>query len=124
MRCTRIYVDENGESHFSELDIPLMPAHPGGAGPTHASAPLSSTHVQFLAFPPKTVSDWQTSPARQLVIVLDGAAEFETSDGDRRRIVSPGILLVEDTWGKGHRTRLSDQPQMAMIILLSNGAPR
>jgi hypothetical protein len=36
---------------------------------------------------------------------LTGEVEFETSDGDIRRLPAGSVVLVEDTTGKGHITR-------------------
>ncbi len=48
---------------------------------------------------------WHTAPARQFVITLSGVTEIEASDGQVRRFGPGEILRVEDTSGKGHRTR-------------------
>ncbi len=45
------------------------------------------------------------APQRQYIVLLDGAIEIETSDGERRIFRGGNILLVEDTSGRGHRTR-------------------
>jgi hypothetical protein len=39
------------------------------------------------------------------VITLSGVTEIEASDGQLRRFGPGEILRVEDTSGKGHRTR-------------------
>jgi hypothetical protein len=38
-------------------------------------------------------------------VLLDGAIEIETSDGTRRTFRGGEVLLMEDTAGRGHRTR-------------------
>jgi hypothetical protein len=37
--------------------------------------------------------------------LLDGGIEIETSTGDTRNFAAGEVILVEDTTGKGHRTR-------------------
>ena len=37
--------------------------------------------------------------------ILSGACEVETSDGNVKRFGPGDIILLEDTWGKGHRSR-------------------
>jgi hypothetical protein len=40
-------------------------------------------------------------PERVLTVRLDGAAEYETSDGEARHVPAGGSVPVEDTHGKG-----------------------
>jgi hypothetical protein len=40
-------------------------------------------------------------PERVLTVRLDGAVEYETSDGEVRHVPAGGFVLVEDTHGKG-----------------------
>jgi hypothetical protein len=45
-------------------------------------------------------------PRRQFVLVLVGELEVEVSDGEVRRFAPGSLILVEDTWGKGHVSRV------------------
>jgi len=45
------------------------------------------------------------------VLWLTGEVEFETSDGDIRRLPPGSVVLAEDTTGKGHITR--QRPRVA-----------
>lgn len=101
MKVTRIYSDANGESHFEDLDIPLKDA--GSIG--RLSEPRAVTSVVFRENDPGYDYDWHTAPCRQYIVLLDGEIEIEVSTGAKRRFVAGEILLVEDTTGKGHRTR-------------------
>lgn len=49
--------------------------------------------------------DFHNAPQKQYIILLDGEIEIETSLGDVRRFRAGDVLLVEDTTGKGHKTR-------------------
>jgi hypothetical protein len=109
MKCLRIYADESGESHLADIDIPLNPVNPS-PGTLHLSAPCAASSVRFAWAPPGIPEGvgWRarhTAPARQLVILLTGWLEFETSDGDKRRCEPGAVILAEDTFGKGHLTR-------------------
>ena len=46
--------------------------------------------------------DCANPPQRLLVLWLTGEVEFETSDGDIRRLLAGSVVLAEDTTGKGH----------------------
>src|SRR6516225_9852254 len=102
MKCLRVYADEKGESHFSQVEIamsesPLIPGHT-----IQMSTPTAAASIQFLTVPAGVSNDWHPAPARQFVISLDRIFEIETSDGQRRQVQPSSVILVEDTWGKGH----------------------
>jgi hypothetical protein len=42
---------------------------------------------------------------------LDGSAEYQTSDGDERRVPAGSFILFEDVDGKGHKSRHSPEEQ-------------
>jgi hypothetical protein len=104
MRITRIYADPEGESHFEEIEIKLQDA--GEIGRLSAPHPVSS--VIFRETTPDDDFDWHCAPQRQFIVLLDGAIEIDASDGEKRRFGGGDVLLVEDTTGRGHRTRTVD----------------
>ena len=66
--------------------------------------------------------DWHHAPQRQLIVLLDGEIEIETSFGERRRFRGGEIILVEDTHGAGHRTRsITSGPRRSLFIPLPPG---
>jgi hypothetical protein len=52
---------------------------------------------------------------------LDGHVEFETSDGEVRRLSAGKAVLVEDTHGKGHISRHPEEGQNLIIVMLPSG---
>src|SRR5262245_57486540 len=46
--------------------------------------------------------DWHNPPRRLLVLWLTGEVEFETSDGDIRRLAAGSVVMAEDTTGRTH----------------------
>jgi quercetin dioxygenase-like cupin family protein len=64
-------------------------------------------------------SDWHASSARALFFVLSGEWEVTASDGESRQFSVGSALLVEDTKGKGHSSRVigEDESLAAMIEL-------
>jgi hypothetical protein len=123
MKCLRIYSTADGESHFDEVDIPTTSrqVHPKAAV-FDVSARYPTTHVSFTHIPAGAGQvDWHTVPGRVLTVRLDGSAEYQTSDGDRRRVPAGGFILFEDTHGKGHRTEHSPQEQRVVWISLPRG---
>ena len=120
MKCLQIYATADGESHFDETDIPLssLQVHPNAA--TFASsAKFSATHIRFTRIPAGArLVDWHTVPVRVLTVRLNGSAEYLTSDGGRRHVPAGSFILLEDTFGKGHKTEHSLEEQTVMWISL------
>ena len=103
----RIFSDSNGESHFSDEKINLtLKDYAPPASPVAVSAPSKAGAVAFLSVPSGWFGDWHPAPRRQFIFCLSGELEVEVSDGEVRRFNSGSILLVEDTSGKGHTTRV------------------
>jgi hypothetical protein len=108
MQYIRLFADLTGESHFQDVDVVLarIAQYARGVPQACISAPRSSTSVTFLSGPPGWVGDWHPAPRRQFMIKLAGETEIVASDGEKRQI-RPGIaLLLEDTSGKGHYSRV------------------
>ena len=101
MQYTRIYTDDAGDSHFEDVEIPL--ADNGSVG--FMSANINVSSVQFRENKADYNWDFHTAPNKQFIILLDGVIEITTSLGVVRTFKGGEILLVEDTAGKGHKTR-------------------
>jgi hypothetical protein len=123
MKCVRIYADPDGESHFADVDIPLNPVRLFPDQPSLLiSAQYRARHVQFVTVPAEMrESGWHSPRERVLAIWLTGEQEFETSDGEIRRIAPGSAVLAEDTWGKGHNTRHPVGEQQVVLIPLPDG---
>ena len=123
MRCLRIYATPDGQSHFGEVDIALTmaPLFPNEE-PFGLSAPYPASRVRFVHVPAGVrEAGWHTPPGRVLAVWLDGVVEFETSDGEVRRVPAGGFVLVEDTHGKGHISRHPLEGQSVILITLPDG---
>ena len=123
MKCLRIYATLDGESHFGEVEIPTkkVSVHPD-ATPFDVTASYSASRVRFTRIPAGMRQvDWHTVPDRVLTVRLDGAVEYETSDGEVRKVAAGEFVLVEDTHGKGHLSRHSPDSQLVLWISLPNG---
>ena len=104
MKLTRIYADDDGVSHFESIEVELADA--GDIG--HLSELLPATGVIFRETAPDYDFDWHPAPRRQYIALLDGNIEITVGDGETRRFAGGDVLLVEDTTGRGHRTRTTD----------------
>lgn len=119
MKVTRVYADENGESHFGDLNVELKAA--GEIG--RLSEPIRAKSVIFRANDPGYDYDWHVAPQRQFIVLLDGAIEIEVSDGNRRTLRGGEVLLMEDTSGRGHRTRHVEQRERRSLFILLDDPP-
>jgi hypothetical protein len=98
---TRIYADEQGESHFETVSISITDSGPIG----YLSEGQAAEQIFFRKVVEQYDYDFHNAPARQYIFLMDGEIEITTSLG-ATRVFKPGeILLVEDTTGKGHRTK-------------------
>ena len=100
-KITRIYSDNNGESHFEDIEIPLK--DDGEIGFLSDKIPVKE--LIFRTVKPDYDYDFHNAPQKQYIILLDGEIEIETSLGEKRTFKGGDILLMEDTHGKGHKTR-------------------
>lgn len=98
---TRIFTGTDGESRFADVDVPLAEA--GTIG--RLSERVAATGVIFRETPADYDYDWHPAPQRQYIVLLDGEIEITVGDGKTRRFRGGDVLLVEDTTGRGHRTR-------------------
>jgi hypothetical protein len=127
MKCLHIYADEAGESHLADIDIPLVPTEVfPGVPALDISARYRATSVRFAWIPPGIrEAGWHVTPVRQLVVWLTGGVEFETSDSEKRRCERGAVVLAEDTFGKGHITRIPDghpdEGQLLMFVPVPDG---
>ena len=134
MKYTRVYADADGESRFDDVEVTLDANHPlaghdlifelvDGGEIGHLSLPVPARSVMFRRNDPGYDYDWHCAPRRQFIILLDGAIEIEVSTGEKRVLKGGEILLVEDTWGRGHRTRhVQPVERHSVFIVLDDDA--
>jgi hypothetical protein len=101
VNATRIHADADGVTRFEDIAIPLNDA--GEIG--RLSADLPADAVVFRETDASYDYDWHPAPRKQWIILLDGRISIETGDGEVREFGGGDILLVEDTQGRGHRTK-------------------
>ena len=97
----RIYSDDNGDSRFEDVTIQLKDAGPIG----FLSETIPANGIIFREVAASYDYDFHTAPQRQYLVLLDGEIEIETSLGEKRKFIGGDMLLLEDTTGKGHRTK-------------------
>ena len=109
MMVIRVYADEYGESHFSEVELPMalnVPAQ--GIDPIRTSPRIAATHIQFLTAAPALITDkWHPAPARQFAILLKGTLIVEVAMGNRVKSSQVHFCLWKILRAKATRTTSS-----------------
>ena len=118
----RLYADTDGESHFEDVVAPLASTNfAPSIPPLNLSELIQATQTGFLGAPAGWQGDFHPSSGRNLFFVISGEWEIEASDGEIRRFGPGSILLVEDTTGKGHASRvISEEDSIAGIVQLAS----
>jgi hypothetical protein len=118
-----LYVDPDGNSHFRDggrLALTLPNSAERADGDMYFHTFQGATSVMLTRLKAGMVEEWHTSPQRMFVVALEGEVEMTASDGTAR-VLRPGeMLLLEDTSGKGHRTRVpGDIDYVGLGVLIS-----
>lgn len=119
---TCLYADSGGESHFKDVEVEFQEtdfAPP--AMPLNVSSFSSATECGFITVPPGWYGDWHPTPQRQFLFYLAGQAEVGVSDGEVRTFGPGDILLVEDTTGKGHVSRVVGSAEVLSAVVRLSG---
>ena len=118
MKYVRIYEDQNGHSHFEDVKVQLnLVDFAPPAPPLNVSDVSPATGVGFVSFPVGWNGDWHPAPRRQLFLFLAGEIEAETGDGETRRFGPGSAVLVEDTSGAGHRSRVVGDAEVVAAVV-------
>jgi hypothetical protein len=106
---TRLYADEQGVCRFEDLTVDLIPgfAMPP-ADPLHLARFVPAERCYWLGAP----ADWKggtthPTPRRQILVTVQGEYEVTVGDDTKRRFPIGSVVLVEDTTGSGHSTKIT-----------------
>jgi hypothetical protein len=112
MRIHNLYADENGETHFRDIEIELTETGPDGT----ISKIFPATGIIFRTTPADWFFDWHATTRRQYVVNLDAPHKVTASDGETRIIGTGEIYLVEDMHSNGHRSQALGMPRRSLMI--------
>ena len=118
MRIVRLYSDADGESHFEDLEIELdLTDYAPPAPLLYLSKATPANQFAFMKASAGWSSDWHPSSARNMFFVLSGEWQVTASDNESRTFSVGSVLLVEDTTGKGHSSRvISESDSLAAMV--------
>lgn len=110
-----LYTGPDGLAYVKNIQVPARPNGVVDLAPVNA--------VEIHRTRPGFSIGWHVEKRRQYVITLSGRGEIDIAGG-KKIILEPGsILLVENTTGKGHMTRvLGDKPWVALWVPLADQA--
>ena len=101
MRIHNLYEDENGVSHFRDIEIEWTQKTATG----HLATLIPVSGLIFRQTVGEYDLDWHPAPRRQYIINLDAGVQITASDGEARVIGAGEVILVEDVSGKGHLSK-------------------
>jgi hypothetical protein len=119
---TRLFTDASGASHFADLEIELSAGFAVPPAEPLYSAPFLTPDATFwIGAPTRWRGDVaHPAPRRAIFVTARGEYEVTASDGSVRRFPQGSVLLLEDTTGDGHSTRITSQED---CIVFSVGLP-
>jgi hypothetical protein len=117
----RVYADEHGDSHFEDVQLPSETQLTPTGVVAAMTKPLDVQGLVFrLVLSEASDTVPHNAPQRLLIVHLEGAAEVEVSDGEKRRFGPGSVLVLEDTNGKGHVTRnVSNRQRWTLVAPLA-----
>ncbi len=121
-RYTRLFTNSHGAACFEELEIELEPGFAvPPAEPLHTAQFLPAEGTFWLGAPATWKGDAaHPAPRRMIFVTVQGEYQIETSDGVTRRFPPGSVLLIEDTTGAGHSTKITSAHD---AIVLAAGLP-
>ena len=97
MKIVRFAPASAGGSQFVEVISRSTMRRPMAFGNTvHRSAVLPAQNTMLTEMPEGLYQDWHPASRRQLLVVLSGTLEVETSDGKKHRCSSGEVFLADD----------------------------
>jgi hypothetical protein len=117
---TRLAMTADQQTYFVDAVTPYeLKDFAPPAGPIGVAMLQNAKSLIFTTLAGKWDGDWHPAPRNQYVFVLSGTVEVEVMSGEVRQFSCGDILLLEDTAGRGHDTRVvSDEAVRFAIVAL------
>ncbi len=118
LRYVHVYADGAGVSHFCEEHFDFIRGRDGNSSIHVLEAKGGATLLRLKV---GAVEDWHNAPRAWYLIVLQGKSEVTTSDGQVRQFGPGSVVLLDDTTGKGHQTRVvGNTDHIAAVIPIAD----
>ena len=119
MACFHLHGDADGETHLAVLEFPETETF---AGTVRALNDIPVTTMGFGEFVGrKPDAGLHPAPRHQVLVVLNGERELETSLGEQEHLRPGDVLLADDIGTKGHHSRdVGDEPLSLLAIAIGD----
>jgi mannose-6-phosphate isomerase-like protein (cupin superfamily) len=107
-----IWVDEHGHSYLGEVDLPQS-----GNERRVGAAPQDVKYWRAAKYLPGHFSDFTTVEDVQFYCVMSGRMELTVSNGEKRYLSRGDMILLRDTTGQGHCTRVLGHEECNVLII-------
>jgi hypothetical protein len=117
---TRLFTDERGASCFEDLTIELQPGFSApGLETAILSAPFLASESSLWIGAPTTWKDYtrHQAPRRMILVTTQGEYQVTTSEGVIRHFPVGSVLLVEDTAGAGHSSKITSAEDVIIFAV-------
>ena len=120
MKYIRLYADEYGISRFEDVEEMLSPLDFAPPAPAlNLSSFFPAARLAFMEAPGGWYGKQHPAPRRQFFFFLSGVFEVTSGSGETRCFNPGNILLMEDTTGKGHTTKVvGTKAALAAVVQL------
>lgn len=117
MEVIRFFETPDGGSTFETHTLTFPTPFTDAYGNVYGLSPsFDVASAIFAELPEELDQHWHGAPNRQLVVVLTGRLEVETSDGQIRRWGPGNMFMADDTAGQGHKTRVLEGPAKLLFL--------
>ena len=118
MQYVEIYADEDGVSHFRDVEVELTKGEVAPpALPVELSPFRAATEVGFISIPSGWVGGWHQPPTEGYIFVLSGEIQIEVGDGEVRRFPRGSIWLHKDRNGPGHNSSVVSREDAKLVMI-------
>lgn len=118
MKFFKLYADDAGESHWEDVEVYVEER--SFAPPAQAieiSEPEPVKRTMFLRLRSGWNEPIHPTPVVQKLVCLAGSVRVTASDNEYRIISQGDIWHMEDTFGKGHHTRVTSEADFEALII-------
>lgn len=114
---SRVFTGPDGRSHIGEFTLPANEVR-AGVTETEWLDALSVSVRSIQPGPDFKTQPRHVAPRRHLSVILTGTLEVECSPAEVRRFGPGSLVVLEDTTGEGHITRIVEAPVSFVQIAL------
>jgi hypothetical protein len=118
-RYTRLFTNACGAATFEDLAIELgLGFAVPPAEPLHSAAFLPASRIFWVGGSASWKGDTaHPAPRRMVFVTVQGEYRIEASDGVTRTFPPGSVLLIEDTTGTGHSTRITSAADAIVLAV-------